>query len=415
MKARRRAPRAGPPWWIRPSLFLTLVLLPIIGTATSLGGPMMAQFGSLNFLDSFYTGLVITQVAFLAAGSAIGEHVAQPVIDRRVYSPARFEKAMNVMLIASIVSHVILLGQILANPALVMNVLTGQLGAIYDAKGEMNKVSGVTSFTQLYLIAVPMLALFPTIFDRPPSRKTNVLMLVLGVLVLARALLTAERFALIEGVVAFALPYFAFRVKYAKIAASMPAIGLVLTIMLFAVGEYTRSWPYYEAQYSSFGAFVYERLIGYLATAVNNGSGVIETTSPVYAPFATAAWFHKLPLWDVVDNPFLIENPIRVYLNNLGNPEYNNPGGLLSPIIDYGVIGGSVCNIIIGFSCGVLFKNFMALKPVSILLYPTFYLGLVIVNQGFYWGDPRVFMVYLTVPFVVMYIRKRKRAGRGVR
>lgn len=403
--------RLGDPariWWLNPASLLFFIILPIFGSAILLASPIMAKFGAYNFLTIGPIILAISALGALATGAVGGGYVARSWQSAREPLSGRFVRAISVLALISIAAHVLLIGSILSKPTVALAVLSGHRGAIYAAKDLMNQIPGVTSFTQLFLLALPLYGILPRITQQsPPAWLRNIIIVLLFFLV-ARAFLTAERFTIIEAAIALILPRLAFSRKIPAIANFLPLFGFFAALFIFCIGEYTRSWPYYRYEYESFASFAYMRLVGYLATATNNGAGILETNGPIYGPLYTANWFHSLPIWSFVDNPFLPENPLAIFFQTYGNAEFNNPGGLLSPIVDFGIFGGIVIHIFFGISTGALFALFRRGHMMGVLLFPLFFLGMMIINQAYYWTNARVFLPILIALPVYFYVTRPK-------
>lgn len=406
---RREARLLGDPariWWLNPASLLLFIILPIFGSAILLASPIMATFGAHNFLSAGPILLAMTALLALAFGSVAGETVARSWSSNRVALPYRVITAIAVLALISIAAHLMLLGAILSKPSVAVAVLAGHKGAIYVAKQLMMQIPGVTSFTQLFLIALPLYGILPHLTgQRPPIWLRNIVAILI-VLLLARALLTAERFTLVEAAISLIVPRIAFSLRIPPSTNLLPLWGFAGMVFLFCVGEFTRSWAYHKYQYSSFLEFCYTRLVGYLATATNNGAGVLETTGPIYAPLYTANWYHSLPLWSFIDNPITPANPLVIFFQTYGNGEFNNPGGMLSPILDYGIAGGMFMHFAFGMVTGILFSRFRRMDSMGVILFPIFFLGMMIINQAYYWTNARVFLpIVLSVP-VYFYITR---------
>ncbi len=101
---------------------------------------------------------------------------------------------------------------------------------------------------------------------------------------------------LIENGIAVLLPLFSFWPRMRQFGHVAPLVGIIAVLIIFAAGEYNRSWPFYRDQYDSFPEFAGLRLLAYLAVASNSGAGMILTMPPVGYPLITARWFTKIPL-----------------------------------------------------------------------------------------------------------------------
>jgi len=399
-------------WWLNPASLLIFIILPIFGSAILLASPIMAKFGAYNFLTIGPIMLAIGSIFCMAFSSMFGERVVQYSNSSRAVSSERVVAAILVFSLISIAAHILLVGTIIIRPSLMVAVLTGERGAIYVAKNLMNQIPGVTSFTQVFLLALPLYGVLPHLTGRkPPTWLRNVIIALLSLLVL-RSFMIAERLTLVEAAVALIVPRVAFMSRIPPLTKFMPLIGFVTVTALFFIGEYTRSWAYYRYEYGSFFEFGYTRLVGYLATATNNGAGILEVSGSLSAPYYTAGWYHKLPLWDFIPNPLPVNENATNFFKAYANEEFNNTGGLMAPFLDFGVPAGFLIHAAFGAIGGFLFSLFRRTHVVGILLFPMFYLGFMTINQAYYWTNARVFIpLVLAIPvyyFVTYKIYGRK-------
>lgn len=395
-------------WWMNPAWFLLFITLPAF-ILSSMYASEVADANQIgNFVSPYIVFVGALSIITIAIGVGIGKLLLAGTRPNSRYDERRFLRVAYWLTIASIISHVILIGKILANYELVLAALSGSKGAIYQVKNNMVKITGVTSFTQLYLIALPLFAAYPSLFGKQPPKRLTLLSIGLAGLVLTRAFVTLERFSLVEATLAYALVYLSYRPRRARLVGYYPLIGFVLIYFLFAAGEYTRSWPYYQDQYDSFWSFVNIRLLGYITTAINNAAGVLETSGSVYTPYYTAAWLHKLPLWNFFDSPFSVDSPLQRFFALYASEEFNNPGGVLAGVMDYGLMLSVFYNALIGTISGVLFYQFRKRGAFALVYFPGWYLGFPLLTQTTFWGDPRFFTVTVLAPFVANYITKPK-------
>lgn len=399
-------------WWMRPAWLLSLVVLPAFITSSLLGGPIMHFYGALNFLTP---GFILIGVACLLStvlGVKMGELFStSKSFSHQEVDALRAERAILALAAISIICHIIFLASAFARPGLVLQALSGQTWAAYAIKRGLNKIPGVTSFMSLYLMALPLYGAFPHLFKTRPSRTTRICVYVLLGLIFLRAFIGFERFSLIEAAVCFALPRVAFARKIGPLTTLGPIGGGVGVIALFATGEFFRTWGHYKYIFSSFPEFVTIRLLGYLCTSANNAAGIMDTNGPLYAPYFTGTWLQKLPLWDLVGNPFHVESPLSLFFAKYGNAEFNNPSGIYAAVLDYGVVLGLIVMLFVGCVGGILYGLFKRARPAGILLFPLWFLGFLVLTQAFYWSDPRVFPVFLIFPLTLVYIRNPRKSA----
>lgn len=395
----------APHWWVDPANFLMIVTLPLFLGSGLIARPVVEASGSLYFLTPTYLLLGTVVLVVIAAGSKVGTLMAM----RSGTEPAgidlvRFDRALLVLLVLTIVAHLIYLGNILADPQLVKDVLSGEKGASFDARDATVRLPGLTTLSHLSNLVYCMSAL-RLVFTGSLGRNAMTVagLLFLAVLVVAHAFLGSERLVLVENGLAFALPYFSFHPRFRRFGAIAPVVGFVAVVLLFAFGEYTRSWAYYSTRYDSFWGYVLERLLSYIALASNSGAGFIEKLQSA-GPYMTATSLVRAP---VIGRG---TEYIQLYLTNYGAVEFNNPSGIFAPIVDYGVAAGLVFALLAGTLLGVAYGLYRKCSPVGLLIFPISFVGLVDLTQIWYWGGPRYLPQVFFVIAVALYTIKRVRS-----
>jgi hypothetical protein len=372
-------------WWIDPGNLLILLVLPVFVVSAVYGGPFIPQFGSLNFLTTPMIVLGAVCISILAAGAKLGTAATARLDARFVgFNPRRFDQLIIAFLAVSLIAYLLLLGPLLADPGLMMSVLRGDMGAIYIAKAKMGWLVGVTSLTNITPLLLCMCSIRFIMWGKfLPSQAALVAASFLPLLILVHAFIGSERLVLIENGIAFMLPLFSFWGPLKGVGRWAPFVGALAVVLIFAAGEYMRTWAYYGDKYDSFAEFAGLRLLAYIAVASNTGAGMVLTMPPVGYPLITARWFSKLA---VGHSGTSYQDQ---YFKSFGNVEFNNPGGAMSPIVDFGVPLGLVYLFLFGILLGVLYGFYRRRHPVGLLAYPLFYIGLVDLTQIWYWGDPR--------------------------
>jgi hypothetical protein len=372
------------PWWMDPANFVIFVTLPVFVISAVLGGPLMTeQFESFNFLTTRVICLGALSICLLAVGAKVGSVIASRSVDRGTrFHPSRFDQFLVLLLVIALASHLLLLGSVLLDPSLAISVLRGDKGAMFAARGNIERLFGITSLTNVSPVFWAMCSIrYVTRGAFFPSRQTALLTLLLPPLIFIHAFVGSERIVVIENGLAFMLPLFSFAPRFRRMAVYAPFAGLAAVLIIFTVGEYMRQWAIYQDRYDSFAQFAGLRLLAYLAVASNTGAGMIATMPPVGHPLITAVWFAKLPLVHVSDVK-------RQYLVEYGNREFNNPSGIFAPVVDFGWTVGILYLFIWGLVLGTLYGFYRRGHPVGLLLFPFCYIGLADLTQIWYWGQP---------------------------
>jgi hypothetical protein len=168
-------------------------------------------------------------------------------------------------------------------------------------------------------------------------------------------------------------------------------VGLFL---FFAVFEYFRSWSaYYKFQYDSYWIFVLSRLSGYYITALDNGAAMIHGSNN-FAALNTAEWFWRFP-WETFLGKALGLDPVGddswLYWN--ASAEFNNASGIFMPFVDYGKAGGLVFWFVFGMVTGVIYRGFVVGSFAGMLIYPSWFVGVLEMPRILYLSEPRYFPV----------------------
>jgi len=317
-------------------------------------------------------------------------------------------------------------------PEVVMGVMAGEKGAMYDARfNYLPTVGGVTTLTQFGTAAAVLGALYVCIHGWAMVRwKLGILF----TLALVRALINSERFALIELVVPFVIACLPFwlsgssggswlKGKWSRPVIKLaPVIGGSILWVLFTCFEYFRSWKnYYAGRELSLWAFGAVRLLGYYVTSFNNGAFLLMRLDPLNAPYFMLHFLWLFPLSSPVmhrlfANPLLDTTERWFYfplLEGGANLEFNNADGVLNPLMDYGIAAGLIYWLFAGAVCGVLYELYRRKEPAGLLLYPAVFLGLMEAPLVLYWAEGRSFpslLVLAGAPVLFRIWRPRRRS-----
>ncbi|MBI1789605.1 MAG: oligosaccharide repeat unit polymerase [Acidobacteria bacterium] len=290
--------------------------------------------------------------------------------------------------------------------SVVMGVLTGEKGAMYDARFTyLPTVGGITTLTQFGIAVMILGAIIGFSHGwRTVRFKCGAVFLI----AVFRALLNSERFALIELAVPFLVTGLAVRYfDSPKASPSVrillrfaPFIGVATLFVLFTGFEYFRSWTnYYAGRDQTLVEFGAMRLLGYYVTSFNNGAYLLQRLETLSAPYFSLHFLWGFPLTGplikrLFPNPLLDSSEKWFYfpfLESEANVEFNNAGGMLFPLLDFGVPGGLLYWLLLGLICGAVYQMFRRKELPGLFLYPIVYLGLLEVPLALYWGEGRAF------------------------
>lgn len=256
-------------------------------------------------------------------------------------------------------------------------------------------VTGVTTLTQVG-VAYVVLAGLAWAGGRPHRvvRRTTIVL----VLALARSFFLTERLALIEVVIPLVLVLAVARHRLGDIRTTIaPVLALPALVLLFGIFEYSRSWNFFRWRTTaSYPEFVIDRLAGYYATAYNNGAAqLVDGGFPRRLPYVsieafwTAPGIAQLNLYERLTGRSYGEAYAEV-LQQRVNPEFNNPCGICSPIIDFGSAWGLVFLFVAGLLAGLCWAAFRDGSPAGLLFYPLVFTGLLELPRYLYWTQGRL-------------------------
>ncbi len=287
---------------------------------------------------------------------------------------------------------------------LILGAMKGTAGVTYELRESyLTTISGITTMTQ-FGIAAFVLGI-PIGFVRG-WKAVRIPLVMLFVLAVLRAIINSERLAAIELAVPVMVSSIMFGYsrtgKRSKALAFAPLAGMLFVLIVFTAGEYSRSWTtFYKGGDQTLWEFTSARLLGYYVTALNNTAYLWRTTpDPLGAPFFTMSFLWRFPIIGEFVHDFFFGMAIATpthymdLLANGANPEFNNTGGILLPLIDYGVSNGLFFWMLFGAAMQTVYTAFVRGAPAGFCLYPAMYVGLLEIPRIFYWGDARFFPAF---------------------
>lgn len=419
--------RAGTVWWLSP-VAVTLLVVPAATLSTALIGDdvFRAQWRTPKTITTttcmwlLAGGLVLA----LAAALVISARPLRPRVGRwPALSPAEvtlLNRVSTVLFSLTLIGYAAFLVTG-ARSGISLSQLAAAFGSegVYrgDIKQTVGTVPGVTTLTQAGIASVVVSAL---LLAQSPTRRQWVRLAVVLVLALPRAFLLTERLAVLELIVPV-LVVFALRAggssRGRRIAATLPLLFLPFVVVVFGAFEYFRSWVFFRSQSNgTFAEFAVERLVGYYATALNNGAlQIAYNDSPGRWPYETMAAFWSAPgistlnLYQRVTG----RDNDEVYLDilrNHGTPEFNNSSGLAAPFVDFGTVGALLYLLAAGVIIGLLYRGFRESSPMGLLIYPVLFIGVVELPRYLAWSQGRVFPALAMLVALAVLLR---RAGAG--
>lgn len=398
-----------PPWWINPLLYCMLFLLPLFALSVYDAGPCLAILGEApDNLTNENIFLGVWSIFLFAGGCLpfmrVGGVSVMPVEPRM--------KSVNVVLsgmgLVAFICYVIYFSELLLHPQLISTFLSGGKDAASDLRGNIEQIPGLTSFMHAEL---PFFSLYSASsslrLGEPVSKFNKHLFFVLMAFVIMRAMMGSERLALVEALGAYGVPLAAFAWRPSLLRKSLPYLGIFAVFILFCAGEYFRSWQYYQYTHD-FWEFMYNRFMGYFATSINNGAGLVSNYAPAYQPMGTFDGFDKMLAVFGLEPSQTIDDVMNDYLFRYASLEFNSPGGLYLPYFDYGITGGGLFFFGTGMFTGWLYRRFLAMSPLGLILYPAWFLGLLDIIREWSWGSSR-FLPAIVIACLAAFAVTRRR------
>jgi oligosaccharide repeat unit polymerase len=420
--------KPGGVWWLSPLGLIGLIALPTTWLSLAIADERYRALWktpksiNLELTLWFTVGLLLFLLgAFLPQLRGV-RHVPQwPGLstgDLRV-----LERSATVLFYLTIVGYVAFLiagARAGLSPVLLFNSLINQELYGVGIRDQLGTVPGVTTMTQfgVAFVVVTGVLMIANGRQRRYVRRVTVVFL----LALVRAFFVTERLALLELIVPLLVLVVAGMsrtTRGARRASFLPVVLLPIVVVIFGAFEYSRSWVFYKAQGGqSFPTFIVERFAGYYVTAYNNGAIRLlhgeKTGLPydLWSAFWTAPGIGSMNLYQQLTGV----DPDASYtmsLTQFGNPEFNNYGGVASPFVDLGIVGGLVFFLLAGLLSGMLYRSLREARIWGLLLYPIFVLTMMEIPRYFYIGQGRATPGLLALVAVALLVNRSRRTRTG--
>lgn len=310
-----------------------------------------------------------------------------------------------------------------ATPELVLAVFRGDKGAAFEMKEVyMGTVKGITTLTQFGIVVMILGAILaPAVGWRKIALPCGAV----AVLAVVRSLLNAERLAVVELAVPPAIaalcawPAFRLPGRAKSAARWAPLLAPVVLVGGFTASESLRSWSYYSDQGVSLLEFGTSRLSGYYVTSMNNGALLAKHfEEPLGVPYFSFPFLYKFPVISILPRTLLAPagldidgDPVKSVFENSANVEFNNPGGLFLPVLDFGAAFGACYWMLSGVVVGASFVLYRRGEPAGVLLYPLLYLSLLETPRIIYWGEGRAVPAVVALALSSALLRARQPTG----
>ncbi len=387
-------------WWMRPIWLISCFIIPIyllIVFASSHRESSDVTVRGMWFLNEYYLTLGLALLLFFALGAWFGDRI-QPL--RATNSEQlNCNNALWVLGTACFIAYIVWFKEVLFSPSVMAQILTG------GGKPTRNEIGTAVGITSLSNFIIPFFSLYMYCAVYQGARMQKGLVILARTLVgltIFRVYIWSERLAMIELVcsamvpISLIAPRTEIGKRHAILLNSIPFIGIPLLLVYFGVFEYFRSWQSdtYNGK-TEFWSFAVGRLASYYITALNNGAGQLATSDgPSFQFENTLGWLHKAPLglgdlFNSITETRFSRN--FEYLQNFGDPEFNNPSGLFVVVVDMGIPLAIMYFFFFGILCSRLYQGYSKGNINSILFYPLLFIATLEVLRIPYLGESRAF------------------------
>ncbi len=411
-------------WWLNPAVAFAAPCL-LAGLTAYFTSPLayVTHWRTPKYFDLPCLGLLISVVLVFCCGCMLGSArrvTAVPADPSKWLEQVPWQSVrlvFRVSFILTLLAYMVWFVLAVKNGlrlSILLNALHSSSVAVTDLRSQyLTTLPGITTATQF---GIAVLILGVPLGVAQGWRSVRWQCGTVFALAVVRALVNSERLAFIELLVPFLVSSTWLRPAQRKVSRFLirfaPLLGGVSLYLFFGAAEYFRSWnSFYAARESSFWSFIGLRLMGYYATALNNGALLWRAASPlpIHEPFSTLSFLWHFPILKNIVPVFLpsltIDDSRYVdLLTTAANPEFNNPSGIFPPLADFNVAGGLLYWLICGIAIGFLYAEFKKRSTTGIFLYPAFFIGLIEASRVLYWADGRFVPSSFLLIFCVLFV-----------
>jgi hypothetical protein len=426
-RQRARSPKAHRlrmSWWLHPRLVILFLGIPFLVSAylipenTYIALYLSEKYVDLNFLvvgSIIYAGLIAG--SFFAISTGVQSQENDVILYCRWFVwPLFVFTALGY--IVWFAYPLILPGGFAAFASALFDlVFRSSPGASDTLKFYVfQTIPGITTFAQFGILYATVEAL---LWVWGNTQKSLALMrfTVIASATLLRATLLSERLAIIEIAVPVAIVFFGLS-RWARtnrlLVSLTPLLGGLAVFALFAVTEHFRSWTYYQVVYpGSYLQFAAERLFGYYATAINNAAlyYYYEPIQPLRHSLGSLFSFPGVgekatASYEVIfgGNAIPHEQLLEVYANY----EFNNVAMIGLLLNEFSIFLAPLAAFSVGLISLSLYRSFVIGRLVGLLLYPSWFVGLLEISRIYYWPNQRYFptLAFLAISLLIFFSAK---------
>jgi hypothetical protein len=424
LKSRPETSQTASIWWLNP--------------AVAFGGPCMlagltayftdesayvSHWHTPKYFDFTCFAMLIAVVAAFAFGCLLGaaRRATQSAAQRDHWMEQvqwqSVRQVFRLSFLLTMIAYAVWFGIAIKNGlnlSIILEAMKGSSLDVTDLRHQyLTTLPGITTMTQFGIAVVVLgVPLGAALGWRAVRWQLGAVV----ILAMVRSLVNSERLAVIELVVPLLVSTIWLRPVQRRIYRTLiriaPVLGGVFLYLFFGVAEYFRSWNgFYSRTESSFWSFIGLRLMGYYATALNNGALLwkVKAPLPTYEPLTTLNFLWHFPVIKTAI-PYLLpqlridDSAFKDMLTTAANPEFNNPSGIFLPLTDFALAGGLLYWLLCGLLVGLLYSEFKRRTTAGIFLYPTVFIALIEASRILYWGDGRFVPSSFLLIFCVLFV-----------
>ena len=401
-------------WWLNPIYIYTGFMLMIFYSFTIDSGVMNNLYGEPNYINLYDIFVyVIFFLAFFFGFLSYQRSFFKP------FSPPykSLYKGYIILIIITFLAYTIWFINLwrIYGASIVLNLLV-DIGSQYDLfrdEGKGGKISGITTFTEIGIMAAPLGTYIIMQFREKKNKIIKISLIILFIVSALRAAIFAERIAMLEVVIPSLIVVIAYnKGKHRRLMKIAPVFGILFLFLVFGLFEYNRSWirHYNQIYNGDIVSFVIDRVLGYYIVVFN--------TECIQVNFVPIKWFPQDTLWWLWNFPGMSNVPYEItgikidYLARWGNPEYNNNGGILTYYRDFWFFG-VILQFFLGHIIKRLYVRYINRNFWGLIIFPIIIYGLLeLPRYPFFSSFKMFFVVVATILFAwvmkISYLKKKR-------
>lgn len=282
--------------------------------------------------------------------------------------------------------------------------------AFYVKEVILAPIPGITSFTQLGVIALPL-----ALLNKRMGRLEQTLLVAIFVLALLRSFLFSERLALLEIIIpVFIVSVTKRGLHFAQILRSF-SLFVVFVMLFFIINESRRSFTARGiTDFADVFLLGIYRFFGYYLTSVNNYGLALSNYDFAFPFNFTFSSLWSLPgmgnLYQILFPGKQFDAPELLAFNRL-NPELNVFTTVGYWVMEYSSLATLIVAALYGFTSGLIYSK---AKESSYWLsfYSIWFIGILEFMRIYYLGSPRVFIPFVFFAVTLLVARSYLRSSR---